>query len=207
MAAAGNGRAHGGAAAIEGVIADLERDTGIGAGRDPDQSIAELRAAAEERAAAEAQAAVEGVALADKVELKGQWFRISEAVGLMPLMKFAAAADSDLDTSDMDGLAALYNMLRDCIYPGEPCSCGAGDDSTTHKKSCTFEPGDWKAFERHATAVKADADDLLPVVGAVIQKLTARPTRPGGSSSAGSPPTSARSTGSYSKRRAAASRR
>lgn len=122
------------------------------------------------------QAAVEGVVHGDRVEFAGEWFRISGRVGLMPLMKFANAADDDIDTSDMRALSALYDLLRDCIYGGTE----TGDDPAVAKLGPDdkgYDAGDWRKFERHATRVRAQADDLLAVVRQVIEILTARPTR------------------------------
>jgi len=128
-----------------------------------------------EREIAAVQAAVEGAAQAGKVELKGRWFKISDSVGLMPLMKFAHAASSGMDTSDMKALAATYEMLRDVIDPGE-----------------------WAGFEEWAVESKAGADDLLPVVQQSIELMTARPTGQPSGSSDGQQRTSASSTGNSS---------
>lgn len=153
------------------------------------------------------QAAVEGVPDRSRmVELKGAWFRIADKVGLMPLIRFAHAAGEDLSTADMEGLAALYDMLRDSIHEGTPCTCGAGDEpGGEHLDGCTFDAGDWKKFERHATRTKAEADDLLPVIQQVIEKVSARPTQPPGGSSSGRPPTSGSLTASSFSAPAAAS--
>lgn len=140
-----------------------------------------MAAVEEETQARAIQAVVEGVVLSDKVTLCGRQFRIADKVGLMPLMRFAHAASSGLDTGDMEALAAMYDMLADCIHPE-----------------------DWPAFEAHATASKADADDLFPVVQQTVEALAARPTksRSGSSESTGPAPTPT-STGSSSETEAA----
>lgn len=119
------------------------------------------------------QAAVEGVVEAGeivgdgrKVEFMGREFRMAASIGLMPLLKFAHASSKGLDSTDMEGLAALYSMIKDCI-----------DDS------------EWAAFERHAMDTKAEADDLMGLVQKCIEAITARPTVPPGDSSAGRPGT------------------
>lgn len=127
----------------------------------------------DETALAAIQSAVEGVPRPAKVELACRWFRIAAKIGVMPLMKFAHAADSGVDTGDLGALSAVYDMLRDCI-----------------------DPADWQAFERHAIDVKADADELLPVVQQVVEILAARPTPPPSGSPDGRPVTSASSTAS-----------
>jgi len=123
----------------------------------------------------EMQGAVEGVMVDRQVELLGQSYRIADKIGLMPLLRFAHAAKKGMDADDMEGLAAVYDMLRDCI-----------------------DPSDWDRFERDATASKAEAEDLLGVVTQAIQVLTARPTSRPSDSSAGPSTTSASSTGSSS---------
>lgn len=126
------------------------------------------------------QAAVEGVAgevVGDgrKVEFMGREFRMAASIGLMPLLKFAHASSKGLDSTDMEGLAALYSMIKDCI-----------DDS------------EWAAFERHAMDTKAEADDLMGLVQRCIETITARPTVPPGDSSDGRPNTSRNSKGNSS---------
>jgi len=145
------------------------------------------------------QGEVMGVKVAPRtVEFNGQQFRIAEKVGLMPLMRFAHASAQDLDTSDMEALAAIYDMLQDCIDPGvEPCGkCPQCEDPDGVCPQ--FRKSDWRRFEQHAIATKADADELLPVVTRVIEILTARPTPGPSGSSAGSAPTSPKSMATYS---------
>lgn len=128
--------------------------------------------------------------LARTIEFKGKRFRIADKVGLMPLMRFAHAASNQdaAAAGDMDALAAIYDMLKDCIYPGN----GLAPDEEG------YDGGDWKAFERHATDTKADHDELLPVVTQVIEMMTARPTAPPSASSAGPRAISGTSTGNSS---------
>lgn len=129
------------------------------------------------------QAAAEGVTLpaaagtdvdvvggALRVEFMGEKFRVAEKLGAMPLLQYANAAREGLDSDSMEGLAAMYAMIRDCIADDE-----------------------WKRFERHATSTRADQAELLNVVTDVVAILTARPTVPPGDSSPGRPATSANS--------------
>jgi hypothetical protein len=102
-----------------------------------------------------------------KVTLMDKEFRIGNKVGLMPLMEFAYFADSGADTNDMGALVAIYEMLKDCIHEE-----------------------DWDAFRAHAKQMKAEAEDLLPVVQQTIEQLTSRPTARGTDSSVGSSRTS-----------------
>lgn len=121
--------------------------------------------------AREMQAASEGVVLAETVECMGERYRIGDVVGLMPLMRFAHSAKQGVDSDDLEGLVAIYDMLRDCIHEG-----------------------DWDRFERDMTRKKAEADDMMPVVTETIEILAARPTRRRSGSSAGPQPTTAMST-------------
>lgn len=145
-----------------------------------------------EQAVARLQGEVEGVpSRTSRVEFMGSSFRVASKVGIMPLMKFAAAADAGIDTSDMAALSAIYAMLRDCIQ-GEVPACGKCDACMAiqsvrgeadevllarRAEVCPyFDKGDWYKFELHAIEKKADAEDLLPVATKVVEILTARPT-------------------------------
>lgn len=156
----------------------------------------------------------EGTVLnAGKVELLGKQFRIASKIGLMPLLKFASA--SDMTTEDPRALAAVYSMLKDCIYEGSP-GCGTcehclGDeenDVLANEKMCkSYDQGDWAAFEQHAIDTKAEAEDLLPVITQVLEIVSGRPQKPRAGSSAGQRTTRRGSTGSSSGGRGRASRR
>lgn len=204
--AAPNGRDH----ADPAEIAAMEAETGVG--QPPELAAAALEAArrqGEEAAMREVQAAAEGLTPLNSVEFMGARFRIADKVGLMPLMKFAAAADTGMDTSDMAGLAAVYSMLKDAIDGGSP-ACGqcepcmttryairdargldsyedvdlAADGGTPVPDCPHYDEGEWRRFEQHAIATKAGAEEMLPVVQQAITVLSARPTRrPAGSSS------------------------
>lgn len=115
------------------------------------------------------QATVEGAELLDwqRVEFMGQTFKMADKIGLMPLIRFAATAKQGAGSDDMEGLAAMYTMIRDCI-----------------------DPQDWPRFEQHAIDQKAEADELFELVGKVLETLAARPTQRPAVSSAGSPTTS-----------------
>jgi hypothetical protein len=61
-----------------------------------------------------------------------------------------------MDTSDMGALAAIYEMLKDCIRPEE-----------------------WADFIRYGKQIKADVEDLMDVINQTTELLTARPTGQG----------------------------
>ena len=95
-----------------------------------------------------------------KVSFMGAEFAVADKIGLMPLMRFAKAAQSGLDSADLEGLVAMHDMIEQCI---------ASDD--------------WPRFEDHATKTRADDEELLQVIKDVQAILTGRPTsRPSGSS-------------------------
>lgn len=124
------------------------------------------------------QAAAEGVQIVGdgrKVEFLGSDYLMAEKIGLMPLMRFAHVSSKGLDSGDMEGLAAMYTMIQDCI-----------------------DPADWKRFEADAIEKKAEAEDLFDVVKRVIEILSARPTQRPAESSAGPRLTSENSKASSS---------
>jgi hypothetical protein len=140
------------------------------------------------------------------VELKGKRFRIADKIGAMPLLKFSMFAD--LEIQDARAMAAMYTLLRDCIYPGAD-ACGSCDACTKgRERTCpAYDAGDWGAFEEHAMITKADADDLMDVITKVMELIAGRPTEPPATSSSGQPTTSPRSTASSSAKRGKGSRR
>jgi len=183
--------------------ADLDFDFDSGQDLDArDGGLADARQIARERAAADAAgvdaelAAIQGTAAgvapepalngkavpARTVELLGKRFKVAAKVGLLPLLKFSAF--SNMDVQDSRALGAMYSMLKDCIHADE-----------------------WRAFEDHATDSKADADELLDVISKAIEQIAGRPTEPPAASSRGSRAISGGSTGSSSSRRAKGSRR
>jgi hypothetical protein len=170
----------------------------------PDRELAVVQARA---AAADGAKIAEGVVdNSGKVELLGRHFRVAEKVGLMPLLKFASA--SEMSTDDPRALAAVYSMLKDCIYEGSP-GCGeCADCKADREESCkSYDKGDWGDFETHAIETKADAEELLDVVTSVLEIVSGRPTQPPSGSSAGRRTTRVASTGTSSGRRGRASRR
>lgn len=146
------------------------------------------------------QAAVEGVVEGDgKVEFMGEHFKMAEKIGLMPLLKFAHASSKGVDSTDMEGLSALYAMINDCIDQTKPMEEKLNPVSGL-TEMVPIGPSEWDRFEAHAIEQKAEADDLMSLVQRVIEALAARPTRPPGDSSAGRQTTSANSKASSSSR-------
>jgi hypothetical protein len=111
------------------------------------------------------------------VEFFGEQFRIADRIGLMPMMRFAKAAKAGVDSNDLDGLAAMYDLLEQCLADDE-----------------------WARFERHADRHRADGDELMEVVSKVFEVLSERPTRRPSDSSDGPSTTSPSSTDASSSR-------
>jgi hypothetical protein len=103
-------------------------------------------------------------------------FRIAPSIGLMPLLRFAHAAKAGLDTDDLEGMAALYDMIADCVHPD-----------------------DWAAFMAYATETKAEDEELMEFVSSAMEIIAARPRKPRGSSSATSRTTLPKSRGVSSR--------
>lgn len=101
------------------------------------------------------------------VAFMGAEFAVADKIGLMPLLKFAKIAKSGVDSSDEEGMTAMYNLLQQCI----------ADDQ-------------WDAFEDHANTTRADDQELLQVIKDVMTIVSERPTSRPSDSSAG-PPTTA----------------
>lgn len=99
-----------------------------------------------------------------EVVFKGESFVIADGIALMPLMRFAKVARSGVDSNEMAGLAAMYDLLETC-----------------------FPESEWDRFTDHATKTRADGDELMAVVGQVFEVLSGRPTSRPSDSSDGSP--------------------
>ena len=97
-----------------------------------------------------------------KVTFNGAEFAVATKIGLMPLMRFAKIAKAGVDSADQDGLAAMYDLLQQCI----------ADE-------------DWYAFEAHADKTRADDEELMQVIKDVMAILSERPTSRPSDSSAG----------------------
>lgn len=150
------------------------------------------------------QAASEGVVEDDPnlVEFMGKRFRLAETIGLMPLLRFANASKKGMDSDDMEGMVALYTVIRDTIDQRRPPKI----DPETNQQSIdpmTGEPewdgpSEWMLFEEHAIETKAEGEDLMDFVNRAMAVIAARPRRRREISSGGSPQTSEKSRGGWS---------
>jgi hypothetical protein len=98
----------------------------------------------------------------DQIEFLGRGFTVAAKIGLMPLLRFAKAAKSGLDSSDVEGMAAMHDLLQQCIVDEE-----------------------WAVFEQHATTQRADDEDLMDFIKRVMAVLSQRPTKRPSDSSTG----------------------
>lgn len=140
------------------------------------------------------QAAAEGVVMDDdgKVEFMGERFGLAEKIGLMPMLAFANASKKGLDSDDMEGLAAMYALIRDVVdqtreqetdADGSPRFDASGDP-------VWVGPSEWMRFEQHAYATQADGEELMDFVSRAMAVVAARPRKPREISSGSSRPTS-----------------
>lgn len=107
----------------------------------------------------------------------GEQFQVAEQVGLMPVLRFAKAAKSGLDSDNLDGLAAIYDLIEQCLDPAE-----------------------WQRFEKHCDVQRAGAEDMLAFVAKVVELVSNRPTERPSNSSDGPTTTSENSTDDSSTR-------
>ncbi len=95
----------------------------------------------------------EAVGEPDFFTFYNEQFQVADRVGAMPLLRFASVAESGVEAEEMEGLAAMHDLLRDCL-----------------------SEGDWSRFQRTAAVKKASAEELMEVCAAVYQAVTGRPT-------------------------------
>lgn len=95
--------------------------------------------------------------------------------GTWALMEFAKVATSDVDSSDMQGLAAMHDLIESCIHPDE-----------------------MSRFARTCKQARAGHEEILSIVQEVVAQTAQRPTSQPSDSSAGLPTTSASSAAAYS---------
>lgn len=90
----------------------------------------------------------------------GESFRMADRIGRMPALRFAKIASLGVDGSEMDGMAAMYDLIKACVHPS-----------------------DWHRFEAHADTQAASEDDLWGAIHLILAGQASRPTsRPSDSS-------------------------
>jgi hypothetical protein len=94
------------------------------------------------------------------VEWKGETFAIADEVGVMSRIWFGKLASEGTDSDELEGLAAISDMLEDSLAEGE-----------------------YDRFRAHARKVKASTSDLLQLCRMTMEAIAERPTpRPSDSS-------------------------
>lgn len=109
------------------------------------------------------------------IEFAGQRFAVAESMGLMPLMRLAKLASGGADADEMASLAALYDVLEQCIAAS-----------------------DWQSFQDAATRSRADGEALQRAIGAAMHVMQERPTSRSSDSSGGPSSTRPSSAGDSS---------
>lgn len=105
----------------------------------------------------------------------GETFGIAEDVGAMALIEFAQVANQGADANDLEGLAAIGNLIDELLHPD-----------------------DLQRFKKAARKARAKGDELLEVVFDLMRHLTDRPTQQPSDSSDGLQNTSESSAGGSS---------
>lgn len=152
------------------------------------------------------QLAAEGVVQFDdtnSIEFLGKRFGLADSIGLMPLLKFAHAAKSGLTSDDMEGLNAMYLLIRSCLDQSrvQAFNPATNEPMIDDAGAPVFEgPSQWDLFEQHAIDMNADGEDLSEFINQAVQVVAARPSKPRGDSSPSSRPTSQSSKASSSSR-------
>jgi hypothetical protein len=145
---------------------------------------------------ADVQAAVEAVPVLDdsnSLEFLGRRFRLAESIGLMALLKFAHSAKAGLTSDDMEGLNAMYLLIRSCLDRSQVQTRNpeTGEPQFDPSGAPVWDgPSQWELFEQHAIDENADGNDLSDLINRAIQVISSRPTKPRGGSSASSSRTS-----------------
>lgn len=130
------------------------------------------------------------------VEFKGETYRIAEKVGLAPLIRFGKLAKVGADSADVGALAVMYDVLEQCFDTVPYCAaCGSQDTAAlatadADTKCCDERRVVQNEFDRFmdvATAARWDHEEILDVVGAVMEELSKRPTGRSSVSESGPP--------------------
>jgi hypothetical protein len=100
------------------------------------------------------------------VELHGQRFTMAEKIGAMAFMRLASLAQDGLGSSDMDGLAALYDVCR-----------------------AVFEDESWDRYRVMATRLRLGDEEIMLDVQRLVEAVGRRPTGRSSGSPAGPSPT------------------
>lgn len=147
----------------------------------------------DEPATHDVQAGSENVSIDyDTIEFFGQKFRLAERIGIMPMIAFANASKNGLDTDDMDGLAAMYRLIRSVIHR-PPLYDDHGQRVVDENGKTLRDESEWLRFEQVAEDELAEGEDVMEFVNKAMEVMSARPRKRRSVSAATSPQTSERS--------------
>lgn len=104
------------------------------------------------------------------IKVKGDTFEVPEFVAPLAFMRYSEAAVRGVDSSDAEGMAAMYVLLKAC-----------------------FVAQDWDRFEKLAISERLSHADLLDVVQQCFTAVAERPTERPSDSSDGPADTAPRS--------------
>jgi len=138
-----------------------------------------------------AQAAAEGVVESDGdyVDFFGEKFRLADRVGIMPMVQFGYASKKGLDSDDLEGLAAMYSLIRSVIHR-PPLLDDEGQKVRDENGKALRDEREWFRFVELAEDELADGDDVMGFVNRAMEIMAARPTARREGSSPSSPQTS-----------------
>jgi hypothetical protein len=118
-----------------------------------------------------------------QIEFRGETYRVAEKIGLAPLIRFGKLAKSGADSGDMGSLAVMYDVLDQC-FASKCDACGSWDQAALltrdEAKACCDKRSpatvEFDRFMDAATAGRWDDEEILEVVGKVMEALADRPT-------------------------------
>ena len=138
-------------------------------------------------AVAEATAAMEEMVFT--VGPEKDEFYVDTEMGFIPYGRFAQAASSGLDSSDMLGTAAIMEILEDCLGANP----GTGKTKAERSATAKTKSQEYARFCFVCTKHKVQMDTLLEIIGAIFTAQSARPTVKPSDSPSGASKTSPKS--------------
>jgi hypothetical protein len=155
-------------------------------------------------------------------DLCGETFEIAGSAGAIPIIKFAHAAQSGLDTAEMQGMAAMYEMLKYVLKPDEYRDlteeeyakweegqrADAERDGVTNfklpKPPRILLNSEWGRFQACANENRIGGDTLLEICKVCYQSLTGKASPMPAKSLAGHRSTTKKSRSGSSRSRTSA---
>ena len=102
-------------------------------------------------------------------------FFVDRDLGFVPFGRFAQAATSGLDTVEVEGAAAVMEMMHDLLGPNP----GTGKNKAEREESARTKDQEWSRFQFVATQHKIKIDVILSIITAIMGGESGRnPTPP-----------------------------